>query len=377
MNPQLYVRGSNRETVGLVESWSTLTLVQRRNDVGRWTVVLSNEADADLFQPGTGVLIRRQGQTLVSGWLETRAFTRSGATQQWTFGGWDDLIYFADTTCWPKPGSGITAQTDAYNVRTGPASDRIVGYWADNVVARLGIPGTGSGPVAGLGTIGTSRARFHTLLELAQAAAAKTLNFAVVQRDSDLVIVPTFTLPRNLTLAVQFSPDVGTVTGYSWTDTHPTATRIPVGGGDQLANRKFRLFTDTAAEAEWASVRKPERFTDRRDLDPLEATFESEMADEGAEQLLEGRRRSTFGMDVTDTEGLRYGINYQVGDKVRAYPTPGVPLDDLVEEVEVTWDAESGETAQVWVGPREDPQEADLRRERDIRRRITRIEKAT
>lgn len=376
MTVEIYVRGTDRGTVGLVSSWHQLMLVERRNDIGRWTLALATELDADLFQPGTGVIIRRDGTTLMSGWLESRQFTKTGAQAEWVLSGWDDLVYFADTTCWPKPAAGITAQTDAYEVRTGAASTRINGYWTANVVSRLAIAGAATNIDPAVGPSGTSRARFHTLLELAQQACGKTVNFRVTQSDVDNSIRPTFALPPDRRLGVQFSPEVGTVTSYEWADIHPTVTRVPVGGGDAAANRKFRLFTDTAAETVWGSVRRPEKFSDRRDLDPLESTFETEMSDEGANELLEGRRRSMFGMQVTDTEGLRYGVDYRVGDQVRAYPEPGVPLDDLVEEVEVTFNAEQGETAAVWVGPREDPQEADLRRERDIRRRIARIEKA-
>jgi hypothetical protein len=373
---EVYTRGPDRGTTGGVTTWSRLDLVARRNDVGRWTITVESAQDAALFAPGSGVIIRRGGVTVLSGWTAARRFSKQGAVGQWVFGGWDDTVYLADTTCWPKPSAVITSQTDKDHVVTGAASTRVIAYWQANVMARLGIAGTASGADPTLGASGTSRARFHTLLELAQQACGKSVNVRVVQSGGGALIQPVFALPRDLRLAVQFSPEVGTVTGYDWSDVAPTATRVALAANNTGAARVFRGYLDTAAEQAWSSVRRPETFLDRRDLTSTDGTFTAEAAEAGAEALLDGRRRSTFGMTVTDTEGLRYGVDYLVGDLVRAYPEPGEPIDDLVEEVTVSFNAEQGETAQVWVGPREESDEVDARRERDLRRRIARLEKA-
>lgn len=371
---EIYVRDSTRNTISLHTRWSQLTLVQRRNDVGRWTVTVSDSSDAGDLTAGRGIIIRRGGTTLASGWLDSRGITRTGAATEFTLSGWDDTIYLTDTLCWPKPSAAVTAQTDAHHVLSGAASTRIAGYWNTNVVTRLTIPGAVTSAPPALGASGTTRARFHTLLELAQLTCGRAVNFAVVQRDSDRALPLTFTLPRDLRLSVQFTPQMGTVTGWTSGDTAPTATRIIGGAGGEGEARGFRQVIDTAAEVAYANVRRPERFRDRRDLALSDGTWPTQLVETLNEEIVEHRRRSSFTMSVTDTAGMRYGVDYLVGDQVRAYPEPGVPLDDLVEEVTVAWDGDGGEQATVTVGPPGDPDAVDALRERDTRRKVQNLE---
>ena len=47
---------------------------------------------------------------------------------------------------------------------------------------------------------------------------------------------------------------------------------------------------------------------------------------------------------------MRFGIDFWVGDLVRCYPLPDMPIDDLVEAVARTVDANQGEVCDVVVG---------------------------
>lgn len=382
---KVFVRQADRTTTGQIENWSQITLVQRRNDAGRWTLVLVDPKEAAVLSPPTdsagniteprGVIIRRDGITLASGWCDTTPSIESeGARRTWTFSGFDDTALMSDVTCWPKPASALSAQTDAYDVRTGPRSNRIRDYWIANAgTTRLSIPGAIGGSQVNIGDSGTSRARFDSLLSFAQKIAGKQVNFRVIQRDSDRQLFLQQSAPRDLTLAVQFSPDVGTVKGWSYSATAPTATRVVIGAGGEGTARVFRQYVNTVAEAAWDG-RKIERFVDRRDLNPAESTFEAEIAEEGATFLAENDGSSSFSIRIVDAPSCRYGVDFLVGDLVRAFPAPGVPVDDLVEEVTVTWQSSGGESAEVWIGPKEDPEGRDARYDRDLRRRLRRLE---
>lgn len=398
---EVYIRRADRQTTGSTSRWTSLTLVQRRNDVGTWTLVTSSPEDAqalspvvdaagDIVQP-RGVIIRRDdgtgGQiTVASGWCDGLPnVVQSNGRTEWTFTGWDDTVLLADTECWPLPSAPVTAQTDAYDVRTGPRSNRIRDYWIVNVENRLAIPGAVGGNQLNLGSTGTSRARFRNLLELAQEIAGRETNFAVRQRDSDRALFLFQGLPIDKRLAVQFSPQLGTVHGWSYTATPAEATRVVIGAGGEGAARGFREYVNGAEEASLGGVRKIERFKDRRDLDITNPEpgddWLAEAAEDAAEFLEENRSRATFTIDATDMQGMRYGTDFAVGDLVRAYidtDNDGQPVglvDDLIEEATVTWSSQ-GERVDVRIGSLDDldPTSKLARQQRIDRRRIADLE---
>jgi hypothetical protein len=360
----------------MVTGWSQLTVVGRRNDVGRWTLVTSSPQDAQLLSPPVdasgavtaprGVILRRDDGvgtpiTFTSGWVEglPQLEHRAGVTT-WTFSGWDDTVVLADTTCWPRPASPIGSQTDAYNIVSGPASDRIRNFFVSNVQNRLGIPGVAAGLTPpGLGPSGTSQARFTGLLALAQDIAGRDLNFIVRQRDGDRMLFLFQWLPVDKRLVVQFSPALGSLSDWSYTITPAGATRVVVGAGGEGEARGFRLRTRSAEESALGNVRKIERFQDRRDLSLDEPDWQTDADASGDEFLTEAASTAAFAFTATDLPGMRAYVDFSPGDLVRAYidqDADGQPVglvDDLIEEMTTTWSAE-GERCQVRIGDTED-----------------------
>lgn len=375
--PEVYIRGTDRRTLGLASSWVRLDLHALRNDVSRWTLVTRDAATAALLSPPTnaegrmtgarGVIIRRGGGTIVSGWCDgSPNVTNDGYVTEWTFSGWDDTVIMADALCWPRPLSPIDQQTDRDHVIQGPASNRIRDYFIQNVGVRLAIPGATGGDQLNLGPNRKSRARFRNLLELAQSIAHRDLNFQVRQRDGnrDLFLyqwLPVDKRPGRHPKPVVFSPALGTVHGWSHEFTPATATRVVVGAGGEDEQRGFREFIGHVSEEELAGVRKIEKFEDRRDLsltdedDNPSDEWVDEAREDASEKLAEATSRATFTINITGQPGYEYGIDYTVGDLVRAYidqdanSQPIGLVDDLIDEVTVTWSAE-GEQAEIRVG---------------------------
>lgn len=385
MSVQLYTRGPDRASTGLLTSWSTLSLIQRRNDVGRWLLTLRSKDDAALLAPGSGLIIRRDGEYVDSGWRWPEYRVRAeGSRIEWTIAGDTDTVIMDDTLCWPQPSQPIEQQTDLEFVtaRDLSAVDRVRAFWDSNVVNRLQVPGTVAGTQTGFGPPGRSRARFKNLLELAREICGTDVNFRVEQRDSDRALDLRFWLPADLRHDVQFSPDVGTVHSWEFTDGGPDATRLVIGCGNEDDGREFRARTAAQAglvgsrESDWGDVRRVERMVDARDIRPddEDTDVDEEAAARGDAELTETRRQQSFSIDISDTPDQQFGTHFSCGDLVRAYALDDLVVDDLVEQVEWTVDADGAERTKVWVGPVDDPDERDARRERDLRRMIKNLE---
>jgi hypothetical protein len=210
------------------------------------------------------------------------------------------------------------------------------------------------------------------LLDVARIVLAGTdLGVRCVQRTDNRVGVEVWQA-RNLSATVGlFSEQVGSVLGAEYSEQWPTVTRVVVGAGDEGTARMFRLYVDSAVESGW--VRVVERFQDRRDVNPADATAETEVAEAGAATLAEGGPGESFRLQVSETAGLRYGADFRVGDMVSAYPG-GVRVTDRVTEATVTVD-QGGESLSVWVGRKDDdPDERMERQARDVRQRMAHLE---
>lgn len=375
--PEVYVRGTDRRTLGLATSWVQLDLHQLRNDVGRWTLVTRDAATAALLAPpinaegrmtgARGVIIRRGGRTIATGWCDgSPNVSNDGSVTEWTFSGWDDTVIMSDTLCWPRPLSPIEQQTDKDHVVQGPASNRIRDLYIQNVATRLGIPGAAGGNYLHLGPNRKSRARFDVLLTKAQEIASRDLNFMVRQRDSDRALflyqwLPPDKRPGKHPNPVVFSPALGTVRGWGHESTPASASRLVVGAGGDDEERGFREFVGHVSEEELAGVRKIERFQDRRDLsltddddNPSDEWIDE--AREGASEFLaEATSRATYTINITGEPNYLYGIDIEVGDLVRGYldqdsnAQPIGLVDDLIEEATVTW-SDEGERSEIRVG---------------------------
>lgn len=84
-------------------------------------------------------------------------------------------------------------------------------------------------------------------------------------------------------------------------------------------SRLVREVVDKDAEAEWG--RRRETFVDARDEDSDE---DADITERGREALSEMTEQNTFDMTAVDTEGMRLGTHYQLGDRVTIALLPDV-----------------------------------------------------
>lgn len=380
MMMQVHARRPDGSDGGQLTTWTDVQVVDRWRDVGRWVLTLADPAEAALVERGGGVIVRRGDTTIMSGPWDSRQVTQEGSSQTTTLSGPDDTVLLAQTLAWPSPSAAISAQ-GAYDTRTGNAEELILAYAGANF-ARLGRAVTLPASQGRGGSL-TVRARFLTLLEVAQkcAAADSSLGFRLVQQADRGVGVDVWSASDLSGGVGLFSDAVGNANAWTYTEAPPQLTRVVVAGGEQLAARWLRSYTAESvgglegSESDWRMV--AEGFVDRRDVDVEDATANTELAEAGQEALVEGQAKVALRVQVEDTApGLQYGVDFRIGDLVSVFPA-GLEVRDRITEAVLTVTREGGERVALWVGQKDDdPEETVERRARDFGRRLSALERS-
>jgi hypothetical protein len=151
--------------------------------------------------------------------------------------------------------------------------------------------------------------------------------------------------PQDRSGETLFSTQTGTVRKLTYKRQAPTVTRVIVGDEGASTTRKFRSRTNTAAETEWGVKR--EAFVDQRSTN-----VNGEMDQAGDEHLAENGDKTSITLDLHDTPGQQYGINYQVGDIVPVR-IGATTISDVVWEARVSL-GDGGLSVQPTVGKPDD-----------------------
>lgn len=372
----VWARRPDGSIAAQLTAWEQLDVVVRWRDVGRWTLVTDDPDTISFFTDRrAGVVVKRGDTVILSGPRDYLQLESRGGATTANIAGPDDTHIFADTLAWPLPASSVTAQTDAYDKRTGTAEALIRAYLSANRITRLSDDIT-LGASGNLGTSRTYRARFTNMLELAQAVVSSdpALGFRMAQQDDRTVGLQVWLADDLTTVGPLFDGAGGGMTDWTYVEEAPEVTRVIIGGGDEGAARMFRQRVNTTAEDEWERV--IETFEDRRDVDPADSTAQAELYETGDEKLAEGAPTQSLRVQVSDALGITYGTDVTVGDLVRVYPA-GVRVDDRITEATLSVTREQGEVTTLWVGAKDaDPDERTERRARSLRRRLGQLERA-
>ncbi|NEE24026.1 hypothetical protein G3M53_00930, partial [Streptomyces sp. SID7982] len=168
--------------------------------------------------------------------------------------------------------------------------------------------------------------------------------------------------PRDRSKEVRFSKELGNLREFTWSLNAPTVTRVIVACQGTGKGRYLYQQIDSATEAEWGL--EIEVFLDRRDL-PLKAdpttglpikadlsvtdeqftTAKQAVVDAATEALSTGAKSGNFQIYPVDTQQVRFGRDYFVGDIVTV-SIDGVEYTDIVREVSITVD-QGGDTETV------------------------------
>jgi hypothetical protein len=350
------VRNNALQRIGAIHVKS-LSFTPRFNDVGEWTLTV--HADMPMAKalevPGAGVLIYRNADMttpLMTGPVRSRALRLTDDGYELTVGGPDDNTFLADRVAYQMPTRTApnqgTPSTGAVprDVQTGAAETVIKHYVEANggqtaltprrIVTVVPVAGAGRGATV------TGSARMRNLLSLIQGLAGTGgLGFNVRQIGQNLTF-DVYT-PIDRTGTARFASKLGNLDSFELTETAPAASYVIAGGTGGGTTRIFRDMTDTDAITAWPRTRV-ERYINQSTDDP------AELDQALAEELLSNGPATSMALTTRDTPQIQFARDYYVGDKVTVEPRPGQVIRDILREVTVTWDPDTGVQAVSRVG---------------------------
>ncbi|WP_430376688.1 siphovirus ReqiPepy6 Gp37-like family protein [Streptomyces sp. B1-3] len=347
------VRDDNLDIIGVVDDFTSLTVIPRFNAVGAFVLNISADSPkAPLLVPGNGLVIRRGSTVLMSGPIrEPNWDSGEGGKGTLTINGVDDMTLLAGTTCWPNPTAAEGSQTDPVYKISG-----VVAETAMRTLVNLNIgPGAHSArKIANLtlatdgghgATVTKQVNQFDNLLTTLQDIANTAgLGFRIVQVGGNLQFQ--VYEPADLTDTAKFSFKLGNLTDVSYTVTAPNCTKAIVVAGGESSPRVVSVVTqaDPNFPGPWI-----EQFVDKTDVDSGAVDAASQVTQAAQEALTSGAAQHNLAMTPIDTPLLQFGRDYTVGDKVTCQVNDDF-LSEVVREVTINFDEQNGYTAKAVVG---------------------------
>lgn len=251
---------------------------------------------------------------------------------------WSDV--FNGTLGWPRPGNVIGTQGDDKTkwTYTGPAETALINLLSANR-SRLGKPLTIPAS-ANRGDTVTIACRMQPLAD-ALWPLTESVIAQVYQSGSARVL--TIRTPQTVTRT--FSEASGSVVSGSYLLKAPTVTRVVIGWAGQKKARLFAIYpttvaatpstSRTATETAWGVVL--ESFVDGDSLDVTDADFTQQRQAMVDEALLAGAPKSSVSAVLAETDRLRFGKSFQLGDKLKIQLSGGPVVQETLREVDISW----------------------------------------
>jgi len=366
---RIEVRDAAMNRVGEIDTWLKLDMVVRYCQQGTWQILMeSGTAQSKLIQPGGGIAVYQDGvpDPVLTGPVES--FQHYWTNAQHTS---DGSLYFAgkcdnkvaySRLAYPDPTKDVMHQWQATDTRavSGPAGqllwtelDRALG--ADAIASRR-LPNVDVGSLSPIGPTISDNLLWDVIgTKLETWTDTRTTGYRFIYDPVSKKIVMRLFTPRDLSRTVRLSTELGNLREFTWTLTAPTVTRAFVACQGTGAGRYMYQQIDSAAEATWGlSI---EQFVDRRDLpikaDPTTglpikadlsvsdadfATAQAAVLQAATDALTTGSQSGNFQVYPIDTEHVKFGRDYFVGDIVTVV-ADGVEYVDIVREVTISVDS--------------------------------------
>jgi hypothetical protein len=331
---------------GRIGSYTSSEVILRHNQVGSWRFTLAlTDGGVNLFTAaGRRVTIDYRGTRIMSGPAFGIRRARNGNTDDVEVYGYDDLIWLNRRLAFPNPlatfpadGVGFTQPT----VRDAITDDAetMIKYWVTrNCVTRLAVPGLSVATNLARGAVRTYGPRWETVLEAcARIADITGLGLRVTQVAGEL----SFDVYESATQPVRLSRSLGNLRDWEFTSEGPKKTRNVIGLDGEDAARRYMLSKLTSSETGWGIT---ESFYDSS------GDTDAERYEQGLDDLEENVPTYSFTVVPRDTESMRFGETYNLGDTVTTELLPSVTLTDKVRQVTITDSVENGVDVQPVVG---------------------------
>ncbi|MFD4608275.1 siphovirus ReqiPepy6 Gp37-like family protein [Streptomyces sp. NPDC058440] len=369
MGYRVEVRDADLNRIGVIDTWTKLDVVVRHCQQGSWIILVeAGTPQADLLQRGGGVAIYQEGvpTPILTGQIET--FQHYWTNDQHTnlgsiyFGGSCDNALAYRRLAYPDPSKPATQQWQADDTRkvSGPAG-QLVWTELDKALGAGAIParrmaGVVTGSNFPSGEIVSDNLQWDVIGDKLESwTDQKTTGYRFVWDPNTKRINLQMYSPRDRSREIRFSKDLGNLREFTWTLSAPKVTRVIVACQGVGKKRYLYEQIDYETEAEWGiSI---EQFLDRRDLpivaDPTTgkpvkanlsvtdadfATAQQAVKDAANEALNAGAKNGNFQIYPIDTDLIKFGRDYFVGDIVTV-SIDGTEYVDMVREISITVDS--------------------------------------
>lgn len=327
---RVFTRDSDRQLTGQIDVAQELRWTPVLCRGATWSLSLPPGPQAALLPPGAGIVAYGPDSDRPSFSGPVTTLGRASATdgQLVTFSGIDDTARLAERIVWPDPDNVWAAQSAAYWTALGVPSETVLKALVQANAGSLALLTRQLGGLVvasnmGRGAPVSVSLRFDNLLDALQGAAGG-LGFQVVQDGLELVF--DVYEPRDLHAVARFSAALGNLQSYEYALTAPQANVALVAAQGEGAAREL---LEVAGEVGPFGDRV-ERFVDRRDTSD-DGTLEQA----GLDDLATGATQAALTMGPVDSQGLRFGRDYNLGDVVTVELGEGVAVVDVIRQVEV------------------------------------------
>jgi hypothetical protein len=382
---QIYVRDVNLNRVAQIDDYQKLEMKPQFNAVGAFTLAMSMNSNAAFYitQPGAGIIVVRNGTTIFSGPVHQKERKWTAQSDDLTISGYDDNYILQTKLAYPVPGGPPYTSTD-YDVRTGPAETIMKQY----INANIGSGASSNRKISittdtdlGRGTSITGRARFDTLLALCGSLALQGggLGFKVIQVGNGLQFQ--VYQPTDKSQSVVFSPLLGNLLDFDYTEQSPDANYIIAAGtGEGTA----RIITESGDSDSVSMYGRVEEF-----LNQNNTSSTTELSQAITEELANKSFSTSLTITPIDTNTMAFMQNYNLGDIVSVVLTqPGQTGDqinqnvmdvisDVVRQITITVD-EKGEVITPLIGTADAANKSTLRifsSMKTMNRRLSKLER--
>lgn len=332
---KIEVRDANLNRLGEVDDYQQFDLNLKFNDVSTWRLTVNRRVPlaAALRTPGAGIVVSRNGGTVMSGYW-TEEVQTGGSRDELVLSGVDDTAWLGRRYAHPQPGSADTGppySTQAADVRTGQASTIIRAFVSNNAdgfaPSVRKVPGLAVGGDPNLGPNLTGSGRWQSLLTLVQelTSASEALGTPigfVIRQTGDILSFFQYAVV-DASATVRFSLEMGNLAEYTYRTTAPTCTYAVVGGSGEGTARTIFEKPNSEAIALWGRI--------EGDLvDSSNADTPAERTQAADKELLDGAAKTSLAITPIDLDVQKYGVHYALGFKVTvALDTIG-PVEETV-----------------------------------------------
>ncbi|MEW2570505.1 hypothetical protein [Streptomyces sp. NPDC047070] len=383
---QLLVTDENLSVQGdPLTGWTSLEATTRYNEPASGSVDLpAHPWVMELLQPGNRIVVVRDEQIWTAGPMEVPqdfswGFDNSGdappGTVRVNFS--DDLARIAGYITWPDPDEAWSNQPKSQQrtLLTQTVDEMITTIVDENcgpgARAARRIPALVVEAPTGIGIPFKAQTRFEPLLDFCRrvvATGAPRAGVRTVQVGNEIRFG--CYVPANKMGTARFSAGLGNLRAASFKSEAPTATTALVAGTEEDASpRTYREQVNLSAEDDWWRV---EKYVDGGALDDTDG----ELTSAGNEALEEGAPKTELTTVMVDTEDLRAGRDYSLGDRVAVTLPMGLEINEIVRAITLQATPAGGEVVTTLIGTTEAT--LDLRTVRDIRdliRKVGRLER--